>query len=70
MTRCRNIWWTLYIIDRQISSALGLPMTVQDFDISTLVDVPGGGPQSPTLGLKVRLSQMMSSILRSESKCY
>ncbi|CAG8273724.1 unnamed protein product [Penicillium salamii] len=64
VTRCRNIWWTLYIIDRQISSALGLPMTVQDFDISALVDVPGTGTHNLTLGLQVRLSQMMSSILR------
>ncbi|OJJ42134.1 hypothetical protein ASPZODRAFT_105758 [Penicilliopsis zonata CBS 506.65] len=63
VTRCRNIWWSLYIIDRQISSALGLPMTVQDFDISALVDVPGDGSQNATFSLQVRLSQMMSSIL-------
>lgn len=63
VTRCRNIWWTLYIIDRQISAALGIPMTVQDFDISTLVNMPGETAQNTTLSLQVRLSQMMSSVL-------
>ena len=29
-TWCRNIWWSLYIIDRHFSSSLGLPMTTQD----------------------------------------
>ncbi|RAL11793.1 Zn(II)2Cys6 transcription factor [Aspergillus homomorphus CBS 101889] len=63
VARCRNLWWTLYILDRQISSSLGLPMTVQDFDITTLVEISGPTPQDPTLSLQVRLSQMMSSIL-------
>lgn len=68
VARCRNIWWTLYVIDRQISSALGLPMTVQDADISTLVNVSGGASDNATLSLQVRLSQMMSSILSSRYK--
>ncbi|GKZ32774.1 hypothetical protein AbraIFM66950_002398 [Aspergillus brasiliensis] len=61
--RCRSLWWSLYILDRQISSSLGLPMTVKDIDITALVDPPGAIPEDPTLSLQVRLSQMMSSIL-------
>lgn len=68
VSRCRNIWWTLYIIDRQISSALGLPMIVQDADISTLVNLQGDALENRTLGLQVRLSQMMSFILSSKSQ--
>ncbi|KAM0493873.1 hypothetical protein ACHAP8_008896 [Fusarium lateritium] len=45
VTRCRDLWWTLYIMDRHFSSSLGLPMSVQDSDISTPVNPPNVGSQ-------------------------
>ncbi|KNG91257.1 Zn(II)2Cys6 transcription factor [Aspergillus nomiae NRRL 13137] len=66
VTRCRNLWWTLYIMDRHLSSSLGLPMTTQDSDITTLIDPPSSCPQRDvTLSLQVRLSHLLSSILTS-----
>ncbi|KAE8316587.1 fungal-specific transcription factor domain-containing protein [Aspergillus transmontanensis] len=63
VTRCRNLWWTLYIMDRHVSSSLGLPMTTKDSDISTLVNTPNMGFHDITFSLQVRLSQMLSFIL-------
>ncbi|KAM5379070.1 hypothetical protein ACJA88_005630 [Fusarium oxysporum] len=45
VTSCRDLWWTLYIMDRHFSSSLGLPMSVQDNDISTPVNPPNVGSQ-------------------------
>ncbi|KAL4952954.1 hypothetical protein BDW69DRAFT_195255 [Aspergillus filifer] len=64
VARCRNLWWTLYVLDRHISSSVGASMTPQDSDISALLDSPTAGSQSDaTLGLSVRLSHLLSYIL-------
>ncbi|KAF7621143.1 hypothetical protein AFLA_011453 [Aspergillus flavus NRRL3357] len=66
VTRCRNLWWTLYIMDRHLSSSLGLPMTTQDSDITTLIDPPSTcSERDVTLSLQVTLSHLLSSILTS-----
>ncbi|RAQ42956.1 hypothetical protein AFGD_010840 [Aspergillus flavus] len=63
VTRCRNLWWSLYTMDRHVSSSLGLPMTTKDSDISTLINTPSMGFHDITFSLQVRLSQMLSFIL-------
>lgn len=63
LTRCRNLWWTLYIMDRHFSSSVGIPMTTHDCDITTLVNP---SQQDTTLSLQVKLSRMLSTILASE----
>lgn len=69
VSRCRNLWWTLYIMDRHFSSSLGLPMTTQDSDITTLIDPPNTCSQrDATVSLEVRLSHLLSVILTSELK--
>ncbi|KAL7621984.1 hypothetical protein AAE478_007485 [Parahypoxylon ruwenzoriense] len=45
ITCCRDLWWTLYIMDRHFSSSIGLPMSVQDSDITTPVNPPSIGSQ-------------------------
>lgn len=62
VARCRNLWWTLYIMDRHVSSSLGLPMT-RDSDITTLVNAPSLNHQDLTFSLQVRLSRMLSFII-------
>lgn len=62
--RCRNLWWTLYIMDRQFSTSLGLPMSIQDSGITTHLSVPGENSQEDTaVVLQVKLSQLLSHIL-------
>ncbi|KAF4965665.1 hypothetical protein FSARC_6560 [Fusarium sarcochroum] len=61
---CRDLWWTLYIMDRHFSSSLGLPMSVQDSDISTPVNPPNVGSQEDSArSLQVNLSHLLSVIL-------
>jgi hypothetical protein len=64
VTRCRNLWWTLYVMDRHVSSSLGLPMTTQDSDITTLLKpASAGSRRDATLSLHVKLASLFSSIL-------
>ncbi|KAL2860916.1 uncharacterized protein BJX67DRAFT_386196 [Aspergillus lucknowensis] len=68
VSRCRNLWWTLYVLDRHISSSVGASMTPQDSDITTLLDPPTCSQSDATLGLLVRLSHLLSYILSSVYK--
>ncbi|RAK73129.1 Zn(II)2Cys6 transcription factor [Aspergillus fijiensis CBS 313.89] len=62
--RCRNLWWTLYIMDRHFSCSLGIPMLTRDSDITTVLDSPSACSQrDATLCLQVRLSHLLSFIL-------
>ncbi|KAF5003856.1 hypothetical protein FDECE_9621, partial [Fusarium decemcellulare] len=64
VTCCRDLWWTLYIMDRHFSSSLGLPMSVQDSDITTTVNPPNIGSQGDSArSLQVNLSHLLSVIL-------
>lgn len=68
VTYCQDLWWTLYIMDRHFSSSLGLPMSVQDSDITTPVNPPNIGSQSDSArSLQVNLSHLMSIIVTSKS---
>ncbi len=31
-TRCRDLWWTVYILDRTFSSLMGVPASDRDED--------------------------------------
>ncbi|KAF6830286.1 hypothetical protein CPLU01_07461 [Colletotrichum plurivorum] len=69
VSRCRNLWWTLYIMDRHFSCSLGVPMNTQDMDITTLLDPPSdSSPQDATLALRVKLSHLLSSIINTVYK--
>ncbi|KAL3490254.1 hypothetical protein BJX62DRAFT_252068 [Aspergillus germanicus] len=66
VSRCRNLWWTLYVLDQHFSTSVGASMTPKDSDITTLLDPPGTSSQGDaTLGLLVRLSHLLSYILSS-----
>lgn len=49
-------------MDRHVSSSLGLPMTTQDSDITTLIP-SGMNSRDITFSLEVGLSRMLSYIL-------
>lgn len=69
VSRCRNLWWTLYIMDRHFSCSGGLPMTTQDSDISVSMDPPATlSHRDVALSLQARLSQLLSFILQSMSR--
>lgn len=67
MYSCRDLWWTLYLIDRHFSSSLGLPMSVQDSDITTPITPPNAGSRGDSCRtLQVNLSHLLSVILTSK----
>ncbi|GAD93971.1 Zn(II)2Cys6 transcription factor [Paecilomyces variotii No. 5] len=69
VTRCRNLWWTLYMMDRHFSSSLGIPMITHDSDISALIDPTNSCSQSDAaFSLQVKLSHLLSFILTSVYK--
>ncbi|KAI9147101.1 Proline utilization trans-activator [Paramyrothecium foliicola] len=63
-TYCRDLWWTLYIMDRHFSSSVGLPMSIQNSDVTALVPPSNVGSASDSLrSLQVNLSHLQSVIL-------
>ncbi|PYH96245.1 Zn(II)2Cys6 transcription factor [Aspergillus ellipticus CBS 707.79] len=64
LDRCRNLWWSLYIMDRHFSSSLGIPVIIQDNDVTTLIDSPNPSCQrNAMLSLRVKLSRLLSTVL-------
>ena len=64
--RCRNIFWVVYMLDREFSSLIGAPNSIRDEDIT--VNLPAGVGASTEdlyLSLHVRLAQLMAQILAS-----
>ncbi|KGO64981.1 Transcription factor, fungi [Penicillium italicum] len=69
VARCRNLWWTLYIMDRHFSYSVGLPMTTTDSEISASIDPPSTClTEDVALTLQAKLSRLMSFILTSVYK--
>lgn len=64
--RCRKVWWTVYILDRQMSSLMGLPMGIGDELISAeLPAFPGQLERSTALSIQIQLSRVLAQILNS-----
>lgn len=66
--RCRNLWWTIYILDRTLSSAVGAPVSVQDAQISQPLGSPTYlSPKDAILVLHVKLCRVVSSVLNGKT---
>lgn len=63
VARCQSLWWSLYILDRQLSFSLGLPMATQDAEITTPIKAPEDLSPDSVFSLQVKLSQMQTFIL-------
>ncbi|CAK7221442.1 hypothetical protein SBRCBS47491_004527 [Sporothrix bragantina] len=65
----RDLWWTLYIMDRHFSSSVGLPMAVQDSDVTVPLNLPSAGTAMDSArSLQVNLAHLMSIILTTVYK--
>ena len=66
--RCRKVWWTVYMLDRQMSSLMGLPLAIRDEDVSAPLPIfPNQSQKNYALLLHVRLSRLVAEILNSKS---
>lgn len=64
--RCRKIWWTIYILDRQMTSLMGLPQSIRDDDVTCkLPDFPGSAQRAAALNMQIKLSRIYAEIARS-----
>ncbi|RMZ77412.1 hypothetical protein DV738_g4369, partial [Chaetothyriales sp. CBS 135597] len=64
--RCRKLWWTVYILDRQMSSLMGVPLSLRDEDITApLPEFPNHSQRSIGLELHVKLSSLIAEILNT-----
>lgn len=62
--RCRRIWWTVFVLDSQMSALMGLPMNIQDSDMSApLPEYPGSPTKTAAVKIHVKLSQALSQII-------
>jgi proline utilization trans-activator len=66
--RCRKVWWTVYVLDRQMSSLMGVPLAIRDEDISASLPTFSGSLQKVlALEIHVQLSRVIAQILNSTS---
>ncbi|KAL4880748.1 hypothetical protein BJY04DRAFT_207920 [Aspergillus karnatakaensis] len=61
--RCRKIWWTIYVLDRQMTSLMGLPQSISDSQIHhQLPSFPGSPQKVVALGMQIRMCQIIAEI--------
>ncbi|KAF2174009.1 hypothetical protein M409DRAFT_62193 [Zasmidium cellare ATCC 36951] len=64
--RCREVWWTVYILDRHMTSLQGVPITLSDDDITAVLPkFAGSTRKSLALSLHVKLSRAEAMILQT-----
>ncbi|KAF7533738.1 hypothetical protein G7054_g6836 [Neopestalotiopsis clavispora] len=64
--RCRKIWWTIYLLDRQMTSLMGLPQCMQDTDIQCQVPIyPEASQRTTTLEMHIKLAGVIARISNS-----
>lgn len=67
--RCRKIWWTAYILDRQMSSIQGLPQSIDDCFVQAIPPSFLGFPEK-TRSLRTHIKLCRSIAEINSSKCY
>lgn len=66
--RCREIWWTIYILDSHMSALMGVPQSLAEHDVTAqLPEFATSSSKSLALGIHVKLARATSSILQSKS---
>ncbi|RMJ04825.1 hypothetical protein CDV36_014502 [Fusarium kuroshium] len=61
--RCHRAWWTVYILDRAFSSSMGVPISIQDVDITTPMPPRDGPRDSMAMFIHVKLSTLISDVV-------
>lgn len=64
--RCRRVWWTVYMFDRETTSLMGLPVSIHDDDIdSPLPTFSGSLQRAAALNMNVKLCRILAKINKS-----
>lgn len=66
-SRCRTIFWVVYMLDREFSALIGAPSSIRDEDITVRLPAEmDSSVEHNNLTLHVRLSRLMAQILTSK----
>lgn len=61
--RSRRVWWTVYILDREMTSLMGLPQSHHDHGVCPQLPRFLGSLQRPVaLSIRIKLSRIMAKI--------
>lgn len=65
--RCRKTWWTVWILDRQMTSLMGIPQSIQADEMTCqLPDFPRSPQRRAALVMQISLSHIYADIARSK----
>lgn len=65
--RCRKVWWTVYVLDRQMSALMGVPVGIADESIGAELPMFTGQPQKSTaMNIQIKLSRVLAVALNSK----
>lgn len=68
--RARRIWWTVYILDRELSSLMGLPMQLSDETITANLPTFNSSEQVAALSLYIKLCRLNAQVISSKCQRY
>ncbi|GKT61622.1 Zn(II)2Cys6 transcription factor [Colletotrichum tofieldiae] len=61
--RCRKIWWTVYVLDRQMTSLMGLPQSTLDEGVyCQLPSYPGSVHRTTALSMQIKFARIIAEI--------
>ena len=65
--RCRETWWTVYVLDHQMTSLMGVPMSLSDDDITApLPSFASSLARQKALDIHIKLARANATILQSK----
>ncbi|RJE25094.1 hypothetical protein PHISCL_02565 [Aspergillus sclerotialis] len=68
LIRCQNVWWTVYVLERQISVLMGAPLSINDNDISaSLPSFPDSPLKTAAAAIHVKLSQAFGQVVNGKA---
>ncbi|KAL4911718.1 fungal-specific transcription factor domain-containing protein [Aspergillus aurantiobrunneus] len=66
LLRYQNVWWTVYVLERQISVLLGVPLGINDADVTaSLPHYPEAQLKTATVAIHVKLSRAFSQVVNA-----
>ena len=64
--RARRAWWTVYVLDREMTSLMGLPQSIHDEDVHPQApSFSGSRPRSTAFCMQISLSRVIANINRT-----
>jgi hypothetical protein len=65
--RCGKIWWTVYILDREMTSLMGLPQSINDRYVQTQLPTFSDQAETVSLEMHIKLSQIIAEVNSSKT---